>query len=120
MTFAIQHCLLHPDRASGVDAAMDFSQALQLEFAPPDFARFPCLQLAYEALRGGGSAPAIYNAANEIAVERFLNHEIAYLDIPRIIDYTLNQIGATPATELDALLEIDHQARAVARNFRST
>lgn len=120
MTFAIQHCLLYPDRAPGVDASVDFSQALQLEFAPPDFARFPCLQLAYEALRGGGSAPAIYNAANEIAVERFLSHEIAYLDIPRIIDYTLNQIGATPATELDALLEIDHQARAVARNFRST
>ena len=119
MTFAIQHCLLYPDRAPGVDATMDFSKAFQLDFKAPDLERFPCLQLAYNAMRTSGSAPAIFNAANEIAVERFLAHELPYLDIPRVIEHTMGAVNASPATDLDALLEIDHQARQVARDFKS-
>jgi 1-deoxy-D-xylulose-5-phosphate reductoisomerase len=120
MTFAIQHCLLYPNRAPGVDATMDFSKAFQLDFKAPDLTRFPCLRLAYEAMRTGGSAPAIFNAANEIAVERFLAHELPYLDIPRVIEHTLGAVNAAPAADLEALLQIDAQSRAVARKFQNT
>jgi 1-deoxy-D-xylulose-5-phosphate reductoisomerase len=120
MTFAIQHCLLYPDRAPGVDATTDFSKALQLDFKAPDSARFPCLQLAYNAMRTSGSAPAIFNAANEIAVERFLAHELAYLDIPRVIEHTLSAVNAAPAINLEALLQVDAEARNVASSFTST
>jgi 1-deoxy-D-xylulose-5-phosphate reductoisomerase len=117
MTFAIQHCLLYPDRAPGVDATTDFRKAFQLDFKAPDFKRFPCLQLAYDAMRTGSSAPAIFNAANEIAVERFLAHDLAYLDIPRVIDHTLGQVDTSAAATLEELLHIDAEARAVAKSF---
>jgi 1-deoxy-D-xylulose-5-phosphate reductoisomerase len=117
MTFAIQHCLLHPDRAPGVDKTLDFSETMQLDFAAPDLERYPCLRLAYEAMRTGGSAPAIFNAANEIAVERFLAKELAYLEIPKVIEHTLNSVDTSPANSLEALLEIDAQARKVARSY---
>ena len=117
MTFAIQHCLLYPDRAPGVDATTDFRNAFQLDFKAPDFERFPCLQLAYDAMRTGGSAPAIFNAANEIAVERFLAHDLAYLDIPRVIDQTLSKVDIAATTTLEALLHTDAEARAVAHSF---
>jgi 1-deoxy-D-xylulose-5-phosphate reductoisomerase len=117
MTFAIQHCLLYPDRAPGVDATTDFRNPFQLDFQAPDFKRFPCLQLAYEAMRNGAAAPAIFNAANEVAVERFLANELTYLDIPRVIDHTLDTINPAPAATLEALLDIDTEARAVARAF---
>jgi 1-deoxy-D-xylulose-5-phosphate reductoisomerase len=68
-------------------------------------------------MRTGGSAPAIFNAANEIAVERFLAHELPYLDIPRVIAHTLNTVNAAPAADLDALLATDAVARKVARDF---
>ena len=98
---------------------MDFSKTFQLDFKAPDLARFPCLQLAYDAMRTGGSAPAVFNAANEVAVERFLAHELPYLDIPRVIEQTLSNINPASAADLDALLEIDHRARQVARDFKS-
>ncbi len=118
MTFAIQHCLLYPDRAPGVDETTNFKNPFQLNFRPPEFSRFPCLKLAYDALHNGGSAPPIFNAANEVAVERFLASEISFLDIPRTIEHTLNSISSTtPVPSLDTLLEIDAQARKLARNF---
>ena len=119
MTFAIQHCLLYPDRAAGVDEATNFKEPFQLDFRPPDFSRFPCLKLAYDALSNGGSAPPIFNAANEVAVERFLASEISFLDIPRTIEHTLGSIATTtPVSNLDTLLEIDAQAREIARGFK--
>jgi 1-deoxy-D-xylulose-5-phosphate reductoisomerase len=118
MTFAIQHCLLYPERAPGVDKTTDFEKPFQLDFKPPEFERFPCLKLAYDALCDGGSAPPVFNAANEIAVERFLASEISFLDIPRTIEHTLNSISAkTPISDLDNLLEIDARAREIAKNF---
>ncbi|MGJ8649933.1 MAG: 1-deoxy-D-xylulose-5-phosphate reductoisomerase [Opitutaceae bacterium] len=117
MTFAIQHCLLHPDRAPGVEKTLDFSEAMQLDFKAPDLERYPCLRLAYEAMRTGGTAPAIFNAANEIAVERFLAKELAYLDIPKVIEHTLGSVDTSPVTDLEQLLEIDSQARQIARNW---
>lgn len=117
MTFAIQHCLLYPERAPGVDATTDFRNPFQLDFKAPDLQRFPCLQLAYDAMRSGGSAPAIFNAANEIAVERFLSHQLAYLDIPRVIEHTMQTVNAATAATLDELLHTDAEARAVATAF---
>lgn len=120
MTFAIQHCLLYPDRAPGVEPTLDFQQAMQWDFSAPDFARYPCLRLAYEALQAGGSAPAVYNAANEIAVARFLDGAIRYVDIPRVIDFALNQGQTIAPNSVEALLAIDAATRAVARNFNPT
>jgi 1-deoxy-D-xylulose-5-phosphate reductoisomerase len=117
MTFAIQHCLLYPDRAPGVEPTTDFRKTFQLDFAAPDFNRYPCLQLAYDALRAGGTAPAAFNAANEVAVARFLAEKIAYLDIPRIIEHCLNKVTAHPQPSLDQLLQTDAETRALAQTF---
>jgi len=117
MTFAIQHCLLYPDRASGTEKTLDFSEAMQLDFKAPDLDRYPCLRLAYQAMRTGGSAAAIFNAANEIAVERFLAKDIGYLEIPKVIEHTLRVVDATAAVDLDALLKVDTEARRIARIY---
>lgn len=118
MTFAIQHCLLYPDRAPSVEPTIDFTKALQLDFEAPNYARYPCLELAYEALRSGGAGPAIYNAANEVAVERFLAKEVAYLDIPKIIEYSLNKVELLVAPSLDELLETNNEARLTAQSLK--
>lgn len=115
MTFAIQHCLLYPDRAPGVEPTTDFHKTFSLDFKAPDYTRYPCLQLAYDALRTGGAAPAIFNAANEIAVERFLAKEIAYLDIPKLIEHSLTKVASHSEPSLDQLLQTDTETRALAQ-----
>lgn len=115
MTFAIQHCLLYPERAASVEPTLDFTQAMQFDFSTPDLARYPCLELAYTAMRNGGCAPAIFNAANEIAVERFLAQEIHYLKIPQLIERTLLGMDHSQADSLETLLQIDAEARIRAR-----
>ena len=115
MTFAIQHCLLFPDRAHSVTPSTDFRKAFSLDFTPPDFAKYPCLQLAYDALRAGNAVPAIFNAANEVAVERFLAKEIRYLEIPRLIEHSLSQIISPTSPSLDQLFQIDTETRDVAQ-----
>ena len=116
MTFAIQHCLLYPERAPGVEKTTDFRQPFSLDFAPPDFDRYPCLRLAYDALHAGGSAPAVFNAANEVAVARFLKNEVPYLDIPRIIEHCLSAGDQLKAPSLDQLFSIDSETRTLARS----
>lgn len=118
MVFPIQHCLLYPERAPAVEPTLDFSQALQLDFSPPDPQRFPCLELAYQALRNGGGAPAVFNAANEIAVERFLQNELPYLSIPKLIEAVLEQIASASVPNIDALLALDSEARVLGRKFK--
>ena len=115
MTFAIQHCLLHPERAPGVDETLDFSQALTLDFAPVPAGRYPCLELAYEALRSGPVAMAVFNAANEVAVADFLARKIGFLEIPKVIRRVLEQCGDRSADSLGDLLAIDGEARRLAR-----
>lgn len=116
MTFAIQHCLLYPDRAPGVAPTTDFQQAFSLDFRPPDFHRYPCLRLAYEALQTGGAAPAIFNAANEIAVERFLQKEIGFLDLPRLIDQALQKFDYIASPTLEELFSVDAETRLLTRS----
>jgi len=116
MTFAIQHCLLYPERAPGVELTTDFRQAFSLDFYPPDLGRFPCLKLAYDSLRAGGAAPAIFNAANEIAVERFLNKELGFLDIPKLIEHCLGQVPNSASPTLDQLFSLDAETRTLAHS----
>lgn len=116
MTFAIQHCLLYPERSTGVEPTTDFKQAFSLDFHAPDFDRYPCLKLAYDTLKTGGAAPAVFNAANEVAVERFLKKELGYLDIPKVIEHALELIGSQSLPSLDQLFSIDAETRTLARS----
>jgi 1-deoxy-D-xylulose-5-phosphate reductoisomerase len=114
MTFPIQHALLHPERAPGVDAGLDLSRLVGLEFRPVDEARFPMLRLARETMAAGGVAPAIYNAANEVAVAAFLERRIPFLAIPRLVEHTLSALSNFEPVDLPAVLALDRESRQVA------
>ena len=116
MRTPIAYALGYPKRiASGV-ASLNLLEIAKLEFEAPDVKRFPCLQLAYDALEAGGTAPAILNAANELAVAAFLSKQIHFLDIPILIEKALNSIKAAPVSSLEQLIAVD----AEARNFAQT
>ncbi len=114
MTFAIQHTLLYPERGAGTDATLDFSQLMSLDFRPPCTEQFPCLRLAREAAVAGGIATGAFNASNEVAVEAFVADKIGYLDIPRVIEKTLESIANRDPDNLDELLAADAEARNIA------
>lgn len=112
MRTPIAYGLGYPERiASGVKP-LSLIDVARLEFEVPDTQRFPCLKLAYDALTAGGTAPAMLNAANEVAVAAFLSEQIQYLDIPRLIDATLQKIATDPVESIEQLLAVDAQARA--------
>jgi 1-deoxy-D-xylulose-5-phosphate reductoisomerase len=114
MRTPIAYALAYPERiVSGVEP-LDLFKVATLDFMPPDFARFPCLSLAYQALRAGGTAPAVLNAANEVAVAAFLDTQIAFLAIPRLIEEVLATLPVTRINQLDDLLNADAAARLVA------
>ena len=101
-----------PERiASGVGGLDLLAQGGRLDFEPPDLDTFPCLRLAFEALSAGGTAPAVLNAANEVAVSAFLQRRIGFLAIPALVESTLAALAATPAGSLDALRDADASAR---------
>jgi 1-deoxy-D-xylulose-5-phosphate reductoisomerase len=114
MTFPIQHALLHPERMPGVEPALDFTKLLGLEFRPVDEARFPMLRLARATMTAGGVAPAIYNAANELAVAAFLEDRIPFLAIPGVVEHTLETIRNFEPQDLPAVVAIDAESRRVA------
>ncbi|MDP3071343.1 MAG: 1-deoxy-D-xylulose-5-phosphate reductoisomerase [Opitutaceae bacterium] len=114
MTFPIQHALLHPARAPGVDLALDFTRLVSLDFRPVDEGRFPMLRLARETMAAGGAAPAVYNAANEVAVAAFLAGRVPFLAIPRIVGHTLARVKNTEPSSLAEVLAMDCEARAIA------
>lgn len=117
MTYAIRHVLFYPERRPAPTAGMDFSQPIQLEFSPPDTERFPCLRLARQALQKGGTAPACFNAANEIAVEHFLQKRLPFLAIPEVIEHCLNNGVQSSGLQLQDILEADKACRVLAHNF---
>ena len=117
MTFAIQHILLFPDRAPGVVETVDFRKALQLDFAPPDEARFPCLRLAREALAAGGFFPAAFNAANEVAVAAFLRKAVPFLAIPKVIAHVLEHVPGDLPEDVDALIDAESAVHVHAERF---
>jgi 1-deoxy-D-xylulose-5-phosphate reductoisomerase len=96
-------------------ASLNLLEIAKLEFEAPDVKRFPCLQLAYDALEAGGTAPAILNAVNELAVAAFLNKQIQFLDIPRLIAKALDSVEITPVSSLEQLIAVDETARNFAR-----
>jgi 1-deoxy-D-xylulose-5-phosphate reductoisomerase len=118
MTFPIQHALLHPDRASaGADPALPLDRVFALDFRPADETRYPCLGLARGAMVAGGTAPAVFNAANEVAVAAFLQNRVPFLAIPRIIAHTLATVPLVDPTTLDQVLAVDAEARRTAQQF---
>ncbi|OHE87398.1 MAG: 1-deoxy-D-xylulose-5-phosphate reductoisomerase [Verrucomicrobia bacterium RIFCSPLOWO2_12_FULL_64_8] len=113
MTFPIQHALLHPDRLPGVEASLDLQKLLALDFRPVDEARYPCLRLARQVMAAGGVAPAVYNAANELAVTAFLAGRVPFLAIPTIIDQTLQTCSNFEPADLEGVISADAEARRV-------
>ena len=97
--------------ASGVSGLDLLAEGGRLEFEPPDLDAFPCLRLAFDALEAGGTAPAVLNAANEVAVSAFLQRRVGFLSIPAIVEDTLAALPAIPAVSLDALHDADAAAR---------
>ncbi len=117
MRTPIAHALAYPDRiASGV-ATIDLAAIGKLAFECPDFTRFPCLKLAYDALEAGGTAPAILNAANEVAVQAFLDRLIGFRMIDQIVARVLDRLPYSKVTDIDALMEHDNVAREVAHSL---
>jgi 1-deoxy-D-xylulose-5-phosphate reductoisomerase len=115
MRTPIAHALAYPERIdSGVDA-IDLARIGQLDFREPDRVRFPCLQLAFDVLHAGGSAPAVLNAANEVAVQAFLDKQISFSRISVLIAETLSRVPAASVDTLESLLAQDSKARDQAR-----
>ncbi len=115
MRTPIAYALAYPSRIESGVASLNLLEIAKLEFEAPDTKRFPCLQLAYDALHQGGTAPAILNAVNEVAVAAFLNKQIHFLDIPKMIANALNSLPAKPVISLEQLVEIDAEARRFAQ-----
>jgi 1-deoxy-D-xylulose-5-phosphate reductoisomerase len=120
MRTPIAHGLAWPDRIDAGVAPLNLTQLSALQFSEPDFDRFPCLALAFEAARSGGTAPAILNAANEVAVAAFLDQRLPYLQIAGVVRETLSAIQSVPASSIEIVLGADTQARQVAAQFVST
>ncbi|HEV2830089.1 MAG TPA: 1-deoxy-D-xylulose-5-phosphate reductoisomerase [Pyrinomonadaceae bacterium] len=111
MRHAIQYALTYPDRHGCELPPLDLTALSALHFESPDTDRFPCIALAYRALRAGGTLPAAMNAANEEAVQAFIDERISLTDIPLVIEAVMDKHHSQPATELTAILEADESAR---------
>ncbi|MFN2492152.1 MAG: 1-deoxy-D-xylulose-5-phosphate reductoisomerase [Pyrinomonadaceae bacterium] len=111
MRHAIQYALTYPERHSCELPPLDLTALSTLNFEPPDLDRFPCIALAYRALREGGTLPAAMNAANEEAVQAFIDGQIYLTDIPVVIASVMETHHTQPATELITILEADRSAR---------
>src|SRR6185295_547491 len=114
MRHAIQYALTFPDRHGCELPPLDLTSLSALHFEPPDPDRFPCLALAYRALRTGGTLPAAMNAANEEAVQAFIDERISLTDIPLVIEAVMDLHSTQPATELATVLDADRSARLAA------
>jgi 1-deoxy-D-xylulose-5-phosphate reductoisomerase len=117
MKIPIQYALTYPARIKLDTPRMDWSVPQHLSFEPVDLKRFRCLGLALEALEEGGTAPAVLNASNEIAVARFLNREISYIDIPMVVQHCLDHMENSGTLNLENLIYIDKETRIRARAF---
>jgi 1-deoxy-D-xylulose-5-phosphate reductoisomerase len=114
MRTPIAQALAHPDRIDAGVASLDLARFAALTFEAPDFARFRALALAYDVLEAGGTAPAIFNAANEVAVAAFLAGELVFPRITEVIEATLDRVPVGAVERLEDVLEADAKARAAA------
>lgn len=117
MRTPIAYGLSYPDRMSSGVSSLDLLKIARLDFSAPDTKRFPCLRIAYEALAAGGTAPAVMNAVNEIAVEAFLTKQIGFLDIPAMIENVLSGSEITQVESVEQLVAVDMAARQSARQW---
>ena len=117
MRTPIAHALAWPERFDSGVAPLDLVALGRLDFQAPDPARFPCLRIAFEAARAGGSAPLVLNAANEIAVAAFLDERVDFPGIARVVEETLQAMGQRSVTgqDLEFLIDLDRQARRQAQ-----
>ncbi|MBO6524501.1 MAG: 1-deoxy-D-xylulose-5-phosphate reductoisomerase [Balneolaceae bacterium] len=118
MKVPIIYALTYPNRLPLKTPRMDWSKAHELTFEPVDYERFPCVKLAMDSIESGGVAPAVLNAANEVAVQRFLNEEIGYIDIPKIVEKSLDKISSQHTLNVELLKEIDKETRAFASGIK--
>ena len=118
MRLPILYALTYPERIAS-DLRFNVLDLKRLDFAPPDLKKFPCLRLAYEAVEAGGSKTIALNAADEIAVAAFLNREIGFAEIPKVIARTMNETPHSHPESIEKVLAIDAQAREVARQSLS-
>jgi 1-deoxy-D-xylulose-5-phosphate reductoisomerase len=114
MRLPILYALTYPDRVSS-DLRFNLHDLKRLDFCPPDLGKFPCLRLAYEAADAGGSKPIALNAADEVAVAAFLDREIGFNDIPRLIEETIRETQPCHPESIEQVLAIDRAARERAR-----
>jgi 1-deoxy-D-xylulose-5-phosphate reductoisomerase len=117
MRIPIAYTLAYPERMPTPCVRLDLAAIARLDFEAPDFERFPALALAWAALREGGSAPVVLNAANEVAVAAFLAGRIGFLDIAAIVADTLSRMAVAPMQSLAAIIAVDQAARATAGSF---
>ena len=120
MRTPISYAMHYPKRVPLHPPLLDLGKIGKLTFFPPNTDKFPCLQLAYDALDGGNGFPATLNAANEVAVHAFLNNQITFLDIPKVIQETMTAYCPTPLTTIDEVLDIDRWARRTAEEIMKT
>ena len=116
MRLPIQYACSYPERWDGSLPSLDLARAGRLEFLEPAHNRFPCLGLAYDALRAGGTLPVVLNAANEIAVGAFLDHKLGFMAIPRVIQKAMQAHDSQPVSTLQAVRQADAWARQYARD----
>ncbi len=114
MRLCIGYAMAYPDRIATPFGRIDWAELRRLDFEPPDNEAFPCLELAYAAGRMGETAPALLNAANEVAVQAFLDERIRWTEIPEILETVLGDHDGTEADSLEAVMEIDAKARTTA------
>ena len=117
MRIPIAYSMAWPERFDSGVEPLNIFDVRRMDFQEADLERFPCLRLAYQAINSGGIMPTVLNAANEIAVEAFLNEEIRFTDIPVIIERSMEQFVVKPASTLEIILETDQQARVVAQKI---
>jgi 1-deoxy-D-xylulose-5-phosphate reductoisomerase len=117
MRTPIAYALGYPKRIESGVATLDLLSIAKLEFEAPDMQRFPCLQLAFDALNAGGTAPTVLNAVNEVAVSAFLNEHIAFTDIPNLISTSLESIPVEAVSSIEHIISVDAQARNFAHDW---
>jgi 1-deoxy-D-xylulose-5-phosphate reductoisomerase len=118
MKIPIQYALTYPDRISSDYPRLDLSILKTLTFESPDFEKFECLKLAYEVIKLGGSYPVVLNAANEVAVEMFLNRMIKFNEIPALIKRTLEKHNNHSLNDIDSIVETDIESRETAKQMK--
>ena len=119
MRTPIAHALAWPERIESGVSSLDIFAVARLDFSPPDMQRFPCLRLAYQTLRAGGTSGAIMNAANEVAVQAFLERRLAFTGIAQVVEQVMDSVPCGAAVTLDDVLQADKVARASAEQFVS-